>query len=118
MNSFYMTDHLTEDDVCVVSVGGYIDFDVTPGLKKRLVQRIEQGARLILVDLSDVGFIDSTGIGVLVGALKRVREAGGELAVINANENVSSIFGIVGLENVIPMFGSRADAIAALAQLA
>ncbi len=116
MSSFYMTDHLVDDEVCVVCVGGYVDFDVAPRLKKCLVRRIEEGVRVILVDLSEAGFIDSTGIGVLVGALKRLREAGGALAVICANENVSSIFEIVGLENVISLYRSREDALAALAQ--
>jgi anti-sigma B factor antagonist len=116
VSSFCISDYLVEDGVCVVCVGGYLDFDVAPRLKRCLVQRTQEGARVILVDLSEAGFIDSTGIGVLVGALKRLREADGALAVISANENVSSIFEIVGLENVIPMYANRDDALAALAQ--
>lgn len=116
MSSFYMTDRLVEDEVCVVCVGGYVDFDVAPRLKKCLLRRINEGVRVILVDLSETGFIDSTGIGVLVGAIKRLREAEGALAVIGANETVSSIFEIVGLENVIPRYRSAEDALAALAQ--
>jgi anti-sigma B factor antagonist len=118
VGSFYLSEHATEGDVCVICVGGYVDFDVAPQLKKFIVHRIQEGDRLIVVDLSEAGFIDSTAIGVLVGALKRLSEAGGFLAVVCANDNVRSIFEIVGLENVIPLHRSRDDAFAALAQAA
>ncbi len=114
MGSFYLSEHSAEGDVHVIRIGGYVDFDVAPQLKKRVAQQIEAGVRLIVIDLSDAGFIDSTAIGVLVGALKRLREAGGALAVICTNDNVRGIFEIVGLENVIPLYGSRAEALASL----
>jgi anti-sigma B factor antagonist len=118
VGSFYLSEHAMDGDVQVIRVGGYVDFDVAPQLKKRIVQRVDAGARLIVVDLSDAGFIDSTAIGVLVGALKRLREAGGALAVVCGNDNVRGIFEIVGLENVIPLHASRENALAALAQAA
>lgn len=114
MGSFYLSELDLDGDVHVIRLGGYVDFDVAPQLKKRVVQRIEAGARLLVIDLSDAGFIDSTAIGVLVGALKRLREAGGSLAVVCTSENVRGIFEIVGLENVIPLHASREDALAAL----
>ncbi len=114
MGSFYLSEHTVEGDVHVIRIGGYVDFDVAPQLKKRVLERIESGCRLLVIDLSDAGFIDSTAIGVLVGALKRLREAGGSLAVICDNENVRGIFEIVGLESVIPLHRSREDALATL----
>jgi anti-sigma B factor antagonist len=118
VGSFYLSDHAADGEVHVIRVGGYVDFDVAPQLKKCIVHRIDAGDRLIVVDLSDVGFIDSTAIGVLVGVLKRLGEAGGSLAVVCANDNVRGIFEIVGLENVIPLHSSRESALAALAQAA
>ena len=118
MGSFYLSDHATEDGVCVIRVGGYIDFDVAPQLKRCIVRRLEEGSRLLVIDLTDTGFIDSTAIGVLVGVLKRLKEVGGFLAVACDNDNVRSIFEIVGLENVIPLHRSRDDALSALAQAA
>jgi anti-sigma B factor antagonist len=118
VGSLYLSEHCVDGDVHFIRVGGYVDFDVAPQLKKCIMHRIDAGARMIVIDLSDTGFIDSTGIGVLVGALKRLREAGGELAVICTNENVRGIFEIVGLEHFIPLHGSRDDALAALAQAA
>jgi anti-sigma B factor antagonist len=118
VGSFYLSDHAADDEIHVIRVGGYVDFDVAPQLKRCIVHRIDAGDRLIVIDLSDVGFIDSTAIGVLVGALKRLREAGGLLAVVCTNDNVRGIFEIVGLENVIPLHGSREDALVALAPAA
>jgi anti-sigma B factor antagonist len=114
VGSFYLSEHSAEEGVHIIRIGGYVDFDVAPQLKKRVVQRIEMGVRLIVIDLSDAGFIDSTAIGVLVGALKRLREAGGSLAVICANENIRGIFEIVGLESVIPLHRTREEALSSL----
>jgi anti-sigma B factor antagonist len=115
VGSFYLSDHVLDGEVRVIRVGGYVDFDVAPQLKKFIVNRIDAGDRRIVIDMSDVGFIDSTAIGVLVGTLKRLREVGGFLAVACANDNVRGIFEIVGLENVIPLHGSREHALAAVA---
>lgn len=115
MSSFYLSHHVSQDDVCVIRVGGYLDFDAAPEFKKCLVHRIEEGSKVIVVDLTDAGFIDSTGIGVLVGALKRVKQAGGSLAVVCADADVRGIFEIVGLDAVMPLHGSREEALAAVA---
>lgn len=104
-----------EDGVRVLRVSGDVDFDVAPELKQRIVGRVEAGDRQLIIDLSGVGFIDSTAIGVLVAALKRLRDAGGSLMVVCDNEDVRSIFTTVGLESVIPLHRSDKDAFAALA---
>jgi anti-sigma B factor antagonist len=118
MGSFYLSEYATNGSAHVIRVGGYVDFAVSPQLKSCLVRRIEAGDRMIVVELPDAGFIDSTAIGVLVGALKRLREVGGSLAVVCDNDNVRSIFEIVGLEKVVPLYSSRDDALAAFAQAA
>ena len=74
MNAFSITQQAVDDDVHVIAVTGYLDFDAAPRLKRCIVDCIEAGGRRLVVDLSDAGFIDSTGIGVLAGALKRLRE--------------------------------------------
>lgn len=106
------------DGVRVFRVAGDVDFSVAPQLKKQITARIEAGDRRLVVDLTAAGFVDSTAIGVLVGALKRLSEQGGSLAVVCDNDNVRTIFEVVGLENVIPLHRSHADAIAELAHTA
>lgn len=115
---FYLSDTATQGDVCILRVGGDVDFAVAPQLKRHIVGKIGAGARHVVVDLSDAGFIDSTAIGVLVGALKRLRETGGSLSVVCDSDSVRNIFEIVGLENVIPLHRSRDDAVAALERAA
>jgi anti-sigma B factor antagonist len=118
VSSFYVSEHAMEGDVCVIRVGGYVDFDAAPQFKRCLVHRIEQGDRVIVVDLSEAGFIDSTAIGVLVGALRRLREVGGSLSVVCVDEDVRGIFEIVGLDSLIPMYRSPDEAVAALVRAA
>lgn len=115
MGFFEVNEEVLGEDVRVFRVTGDVDFDVAPQLKKRIVSRVEAGDRQLIIDLSGVGFIDSTAIGVLVASLKRLREAGGSLLVVCDNEDVRSIFETVGLESVIPLHRSHEDAFAALA---
>jgi anti-sigma B factor antagonist len=116
--SFSITTETVDDQVAAVAVSGYVDFDAAPALKHSLVDCIEAGRSQLVVDLAEAGFIDSTAIGVLVGALKRLQESGGSLVVVCANENVQSIFELVGLDEVITLHRSRDDAISAFARAA
>jgi anti-sigma B factor antagonist len=99
----------------VVAVRGEVDFGTAPELKRRIGERVDAGARTVVVDLSAVEFIDSTGLGVLVGALRRLQQAGGTLVVVCPNAEMRRIFGIVGLDNVIPLHDTRENAIASVA---
>lgn len=118
MGNFQLSDDLLQGDVRVLRVGGELDFDVAPQFKRRLSGHIDAGDRQLIVDLTAVEFIDSTAIGVLVGTIKRVRAAGGSLVVVCDNDEVRGIFEAVGLENVIPLHHSHADACAALTLVA
>ncbi|MRR11116.1 anti-sigma factor antagonist, partial [bacterium] len=64
----------------------------------------------ILVDLDEVGFIDSSGLGVLVGGMRRVKERSGSLRLVCTRENILKIFRITGLDKVFPVFGTVAEA--------
>jgi anti-sigma B factor antagonist len=105
-------------DVRILRVGGDVDFDAAPQLKRHIMSRVDAGDRHFIVDLSAVGFIDSTAIGVLVGALRRLDANGGSLLVVCDNEDIRGIFETVGLEHVIPLYRSHEDAFAALARAA
>jgi anti-sigma B factor antagonist len=115
---FHISDEAAPGGIRVVLVVGYVDFEGAPRLKEFVARRIDAGSRHLVVDLSAVGFIDSTGLGVLVGAFKRLRESGGSLAVVCADEHVRYLFEVVGLDDLIPLHRSRADAFTALAAAA
>jgi anti-sigma B factor antagonist len=90
----------TVADHRVLEVSGEIDVYTAPQLRERLIALVEDGARQVVVDLSRVEFLDSTGLGVLVGALKRLRGVNGDLSLVCAQERLLKIFRITGLDRV------------------
>jgi anti-sigma B factor antagonist len=105
-------------DIVLLAVSGEIDYGGCPRLRARIAEQIDAGRRRLIVDLSEVSFIDSMAIGVLVAAVARLRAAGtGSLVAVCArqNERVLRIFDIAGVADVISLYRSRTDALAALA---
>lgn len=94
------------DGYAVLEVAGEIDVYTAPQLRERLIALIEGGARQVVVDLGRVEFLDSTGLGVLVGALKRLRVVDGELLLVCAQERLLKIFRITGLDRVFSLYDS------------
>ena len=81
----------------VVLVSGEVDIQTSPMLEEHLRAVLDQGHRALAVDLSDVSFLDSTGLSVLVAALQRCRSAGGGLRLISPQPNVRRVLDITGL---------------------
>ena len=82
----------------ILTVLGEIDVASSPRLRTELASVLERGARTIVLDLQAMSFIDSSGLGVLVGALKRLREQHGDDIVIRGlQESVRRVFEITGL---------------------
>jgi anti-sigma B factor antagonist len=96
----------TGGSVPVVAVSGEIDVATAPQLRECLHGVIAQGEATVVLDLLDVTFLDSTALGVLVGALKRCRELDGDLHVVVADPRIVKIFEITGLTNVFTMADS------------
>lgn len=94
----------TVAEYTVLEVGGEVDVYTAPGLRERLIELIDAGSRRVVVDLGRVDFLDSTGLGVLVGALKRLRATGGTLALVCDKEPILKIFRITALDQVFPLF--------------
>ena len=84
----------------VIRAGGELDLAVAPQLKELLDRLIEEGERSLVLDLSDATFIDSTTIGALVSASRRVGDNGGALEIVCTNRNVLRTFEYAGLERV------------------
>ena len=95
----------------VVSVAGEIDVYTAPSLREQLAELDAQGVSDIVVDMSAVEFLDSTGLGVLVGGLKRARLRGGSLRLVSDQEKILKILRITGL---IRVFEIHPDVRAAL----
>ena len=104
----------SREGATIIEVAGELDLHSAPQLRAEAVRAIEsQSPPRIIIDLSGVTFLDSTGVGVLVGALKRAREAGGALQFCNAQTRVNRIFEITGLIGALPLFKTREEALAA-----
>lgn len=102
-----------EGDRTVVVVGGEIDVYTAPKLREQLVELETAGQHDLVIDLEQVEFLDSTGLGVLVGGLKRVRAHDGSLRLVCTQERILKVFRITGLTKVFPIHDSVAEAVAA-----
>src|SRR5438128_727104 len=98
----------------VISLSGEVDLYTAPEFKQQLLEVIGQGAKEIVVDLTETTFIDSTTLGVLVGGIKRLRPNDGELSLVCSERNITKIFEITGLDRVFTIHPTRAAALAAL----
>ncbi len=96
----------------VVSLSGEIDVYSAPKLRQALLELVDKGANHIVVDMSKVDFLDSTGLGVLVGGLKRVKANDGTLSIVAPQEKTLKIFEITGLTAVFPIHDSLDSATA------
>jgi anti-sigma B factor antagonist len=97
----------------VVAVGGEIDVYTAPKLREKLIGLVESGSYQLIVDMEGVEFLDSTGLGVLVGGLKRVRAHDGWIDLVCTQSRILRIFRITGLNKVFSIFDTIADAVAA-----
>ncbi len=87
-------------DQVVVQVAGEIDVYTAASLREKLAELIDADHTDVVVDLTGVTFMDSTGLGVLVGALKKVRGYGGRLQLVIDQEKVIKVFRITALTQV------------------
>ena len=105
--------HYSKDGIEVVDVEGEIDIYTAPRLRELLIDLAGKGRYQLVVNLEKVGFLDSTGLGVLVGGVKRVRAHDGSLDLVCTQERILKIFKITGLTKVFGIYQTVDQAIAA-----
>jgi len=108
--SFLITRRELADDTSLLSVEGDLDLASAPNLKWALADLQTVGSRHVVVDLSRVSFIDSTALGVLVGA-QRALDPGVKLAIACSEENVLRIFELTGLDGMFEIVPTLQDAL-------
>lgn len=101
------------DGWAVLAVGGEVDVATAPRLREQLIGLVNEGSHRIVVDLTAVDFLDSTGLGVLVGRLKLVRNHSGWLRIVCSNDRILRVFRITGLDKVFGIHDSLEEALAA-----
>ncbi|MGI5246118.1 STAS domain-containing protein [Dactylosporangium sp. CA-139066] len=86
-----------------VVLTGELDLDSAPSLLTAVVEELAAGANEVIVDLSGLVFIDSSGLGTLVGCWRRAKNAGAALTVANPGEDVRTTLEITGLDQILPI---------------
>ena len=111
---FSLSQESLDSERHVVAVRGEIDLFTAPELKSALSEAIESGHTRIVVDLTDTTFLDSTALGVLIGAVKRLRSRDGVLTIVNTDANIAKTFEITGLDQIFTIRPTRDEAVEAL----
>lgn len=108
-------DHtVTDDDIVVMVIRGPMDVATTPGLRDSLVRLIDEGHHRLVLDLSDVDFIDSIGLGTIVGMVHRLRPHDGSLAMAAPSAQVRNVFQITQLVRVVALYDDTDAAVSAV----
>ena len=106
-------DHCNKDGIEVIDVAGTIDIYTAPRLRELLIDLVSTNSYQLVINLERVEFLDSTGLGVLVGGLKRVRAHDGSLELVCTQERILKTFRITGLTKVFRIHETVDQAITA-----
>jgi anti-sigma B factor antagonist len=98
-------------DCAVLRIVGEIDVYRAPQLRERVIQLLADGTRHLVADLREVDFVDSTGLGVLVGSLKRLRERDGSLTLVASRGRIPQLLDLTGLIRIFTLYQSVPEAI-------
>jgi anti-sigma B factor antagonist len=108
---FDLTTQALGDGTFVVALSGEIDLYTAPELKAELLRLVAEEPRRIVVDMTDATFVDSTTLGVLLGAVKRLRLQGGELEIVCSDLNIRRILSITLLDRAFTIYESLDEAL-------
>ena len=98
--------------VVVVTVDGQLIVGNRQELKQKITEALEAGERKFLIDFTNTGYIDSSGLGVLVSLSRKIREADGELRLAGLNEDLRTLFELTKLDSLFSIADSTAAALA------
>jgi anti-sigma B factor antagonist len=99
------------DGASLIDLEGEIDVYTAPNLKQQIINLLDEGVRHVTVNLTDVEYLDSTALGVLIGGLKRLRERDGSLDLICPNPRIKRVFEITGLDKIFDIYATEEEAV-------
>jgi len=97
------------DGVTVIDVDGQLIVGNRQEFRQKVLDELEKGGRKFLVDFTETGYIDSSGLGVLVSLSKKIREVGGELRLSTLSEDLRTLFELTKLDTLFRIADSRQD---------
>jgi anti-sigma B factor antagonist len=108
--NFKMETRTLESELPVIALEGEVDVYTAPQLKQQMIALLEGGTKEVVVDLTQVDYLDSTALGVLIGGLKRLREMDGNLALICPSPRIKRVFEITGLDKIFDIYNTVDEA--------
>jgi anti-sigma B factor antagonist len=100
------------DGVMTLTIEGELDLATASKVREPLERAIESGTKRVLVDMLGCGFIDSTGLGVLLHAAKRLEDEGGAMAIVCVDDQIKRLLELTMIDRTIPVFDTREEALA------
>ena len=104
----------SKSGVVVVAVDGQLIVGNRQDLKQKVLDALEKGGRKFVIDFTRTGYIDSSGLGVLVSLSKKIRELGGDLRLAGLNEDLQTLFELTKLDTLFKIADSRQEAMAGM----
>jgi anti-anti-sigma factor len=101
-----------EGGVMTLTLEGELDLATASKVREPLEREIESGTKRVVVDMLGCGFIDSTGLGVLLHAAKRLEESGGAMALVCVDDQIKRLLELTMIDRTIPVFATREEALA------
>lgn len=98
-------------DIKVIKVSGELDALVAPKLKERITKLVEMDVTKFIIDFEDLVHINSLAMGILRGKLKVVKDIGGDIKLIKLNENIKTIFEMIGLDEIFEIYETEEEAV-------
>lgn len=102
-------DSSSEADTAAITADGEIDLATVHTLRSAITTALQQGARHLTLDLNQVTYIDSSGLGTLIGAHKRLTSSGGSVTIRCSQARILRLFAITGLDRVLTVLGPDAQ---------
>ncbi len=103
-------------EIPIIELNGEVDAYTSTRFRETMIDLIEKGAASLVVSMDKVEYIDSSGLGALVGGLKRATERQGRIAIVCSNPQVKKVFEITGLERVFPLYAGEDEAVEGLSK--
>ena len=100
-----------QDGVVIMEIEGQLIVGNRQELKQKMLDELEKGGRKFLIDFAKTGYIDSSGLGVLVSLSKKIREQGGELRLANLNDDLKTLFELTKLDTLFQIAETREKAL-------
>jgi len=107
-----VTPRRVDDSTQALDLEGEVDVYTAPILRQEIMDQVDAGVKSLLVNLEKVEYLDSTGLGILIGGVKRMKEQGGAMKLVGPSARITRIFEITGLNRIFDVYASESDALA------